>query len=85
MLEADPRLLYSWNALPFVNCQRKLYCPVNNHVGDVDGLVLCVHGSGDVCELEELFNGRKESHNWFTKMVSRLPNNVLALEEFVRN
>ena len=58
---------------------------MNYHVCDVDGLVLHVRGSGDVREPKELFDGGKDGRDRFLRMVSNLPDNLLALKDFVRH
>ena len=58
---------------------------MNDHVCNVDGLVLHVRGSGDVREPKELFDGGKDGRDRFLRMVSNLSDNVLALKEFVRH
>ena len=57
---------------------------MNDHVGDVYGLVLRVRSYIDVGELWEFFDGRKDGRDRFLRMVSRLLDYVLAIKEFVR-
>ena len=66
-LETDSCLLYSQNSVPFTDLKRKLSRPVNNHVGDVDGFVLCVICSGNADKIKEFFDGRKDGRDRFTK------------------
>ena len=58
---------------------------MNDHVGNIDGLVLCVKGLCDVGEIKKFFNSGKDGCDWFLGMVSLLLDDVLALKDFVRH
>ena len=44
---------------------------------------MCVQGFSDVGKIEEFFDGGKDGHNQFSRMVSCLIDDVLLLEEFL--
>ena len=71
------------NSDPLANLQPKLDHPVIYHVGNVNGLVFCIGGSNGVGELKKFFDGRKYGRDRVSRMVRRLLENVLALEEFM--
>ena len=73
MLEADQCFLYGWPR------------PVNNYVGNVDGLVLFVQGYGDVDEIKEFFDGVKDGRDRFMRISILLHDNVFAINEFLRH
>ena len=58
---------------------------MNNHVRDVDGLVMGVQGSGDVGKPKEFFDFGKDDWNWFVRMITCLLDDSLVLEGFVRH
>ena len=58
---------------------------MNDKVGNVDSLVQLVQSYGVVGKLEDFFEGGKDGRNLFSRMVSCLTGNVLALKEFVQH
>ena len=59
MFEPNPRPLECCHTIPFANFQSELACTVKNDVRYVHSLVLGVPCSGNVGEIENLFNGRE--------------------------
>ena len=57
---------------------------MNDDVGDVHGLVLCVGVSVDVDELKNFFDGGKYGRNWVSRMICGLLEDFLVLEYFLR-
>ena len=47
--------------------------------------MLGVGGPGDVGELEEFFDSRKDIQDSFLRKITRFIDNVITLEEFVQN
>ena len=78
--ELHPRLLDCQNSVPLANLQPKLDHPVNDNVGNANGLVLCIGGSNGVGELKKFFDGRKYGRDRVSRMVRRLLDNVLGIK-----
>ena len=78
-----PRLLDCRHAVPREKYQPKLACPMNDKVGTFQGFVLHVGGSGNVRKLEKFFDGGKYGCHRVSRMMHRLLDYVLALEEFI--
>ena len=58
---------------------------MNDHVGDVDSLVLHVSDYSDVGEIEKFFDSGKNSHDQLLSMISRLLDDILTLKDFMRH
>ena len=58
---------------------------MNDHIVNVNGLVLSVQVSGDVGKLEKFFGVEKDGHNRFSKIVGHLLDNLFALKYYVRH
>ena len=66
--------------VPLAIFQPKIARPVNYHVGDVHGLVLCVGGSSDFGEIKKLFDRVKDGNDQISRMVHHLLDDVFALK-----
>ena len=72
IFETNPLPLECFHAIPFVNGQSKLACPVKNNIRDIHVLVLCIQHSVSIGELENFFDGGEYGFGWILKMVSCL-------------
>ena len=52
---------------------------MDDEIGNVDGLILGVGGSGDDGKIDDFFNYGKDGRGWFTQIISFLLDHVLAL------
>ena len=58
---------------------------MNNHIHNIHGFELYIQRSGDVGEIDKLFDSREYGCYWFSRLVGCLLDNVLALEKLVRH
>ena len=56
---------------------------MKNHICDIHGLLLNVKSSVNVRELEELFYGEEYGHDWVSRIVDHVLDDIFAIEELV--
>ena len=69
--------------VPLANHQPKLYLPLNDCLGNVNGSVLRIGGYGDFNNIKKFFDSVKYGRDRVSRMVRRLLDNILALKEFM--
>ena len=85
LFEPQQCLLDFRHAIPLLNYQPKLACPVGDHVGDVNCLKLGVSRTGDVRKLREFLDCRYYGCKWVARVAMRLLDYVLPYQKLVHH
>ena len=85
LFESNACLLECCHAIPLVDCQSDLSCPVNKNISNIHVLKLCVLSPVNVRKLDGLFNSREYSHDQIPMMVVCLIDDVFAFKKLMGN
>ena len=83
IFKSHPRILYFRHAIPLLNCQPELACPVEYCVGDVDRMYMCARCTCDVIKLEELLDCGEHGCDRVAWVVNSLLDDVLPFKDLV--